>query len=112
MSWDQLGELEEYRALCAARLQHRVEVREPLVLISQIQRSGGTLLSQLFDGHPECHAHPAEIHIGKPRKWDWPRIDLTRPKTWFELLFEKPAYQFLRDGATGVRAVYQFLAPD
>ena len=28
-------------------------VHEPLVLISQIQRSGGTLLSQLFDGDPE-----------------------------------------------------------
>jgi hypothetical protein len=32
-------------------------VTSPLALISQVQRSGGTLLSQLFDGHPELHAH-------------------------------------------------------
>ncbi len=50
-----------------------VQVREPLVLISQVQRSGGTLLSQLFDGHPECHAHPGELHIG-PGKSHWPDI--------------------------------------
>ena len=35
--------------MCASR----VDVNVPLVLISQVQRSGGTLLSQLFDGHPE-----------------------------------------------------------
>ena len=51
--WEAMGEIEEYHELCRARLDHVVPVREPLVLISQIQRSGGTLLSQLFDGHPE-----------------------------------------------------------
>ena len=97
-SWDDLDELGEHAQLCATRLEHLVEVREPIVLISQIQRSGGTLLSQLFDGHPECHAHPGELHIGHPQKWDWPPLDLERPEQWFELLFEKPAYKALRDG--------------
>ena len=41
-----------------------VPVREPLVLICQAQRSGGTLLARLFDAHPQCHAHPHELHIG------------------------------------------------
>jgi LPS sulfotransferase NodH len=96
--WEDGTGIEEYRQVCAVRLDHLVEVREPLVLISQIQRSGGTLLSQLFDGHPECHAHPGELHIGKPRKWDWPPLDLGRPESWFATLFEKPAYKAVRDG--------------
>lgn len=58
------------------RRGHPVTVDQPLVLVSQIQRSGGTLLSQLFDGHPECHAHPNEIMVGKP-KWVWPDLDVT-----------------------------------
>jgi hypothetical protein len=52
---------EEYRALFAQRLAYLVPVEEPLVLISQIQRSGGTLLMRLFDGHPECHTVPHEL---------------------------------------------------
>jgi hypothetical protein len=96
--WERMDEAAEHAQLSAVRLDHLVEVREPLVLISQIQRSGGTLLSQLFDGHPECHAHPGELHIGKPRKWDWPPLDLARPESWFPTLFEKPAYKALRDG--------------
>ena len=55
--------------------------REPLVLISQIQRSGGTLLCQLFDGHPECHVDPYELKIGHPKKHNWPPLDLSRPET-------------------------------
>ena len=89
--WQELSELEEYEALCRARLEHLVEVREPLVLVSQIQRAGGTLLSQLFDGHPECHAHPHELKIGHPREHDWPPLAGADPDRWFELLFEKRA---------------------
>jgi hypothetical protein len=84
-----LGEEEEYRLLCRGRLERPVSVREPLVLISQIQRSGGTLLSQLFDGHPECHAHPKELKWGYPGKRHWPPVDLDRPDSWFPMLYEK-----------------------
>jgi hypothetical protein len=96
--WEQLGDIGEHRELCRVRLEHLVPVREPLVLVSQIQRSGGTLLSQLFDGHPECHAHPSEIYIGHPRKWEWPPLDLAQPETWFETLYEIPVELHLRDG--------------
>jgi hypothetical protein len=34
-----------------------------------VQRSGGTLLSQLFDAHPEVLAFPSELHFVKKR---WP----------------------------------------
>jgi hypothetical protein len=43
-----------------------------MLLISQVQRSGGTLLSRLLDGHPECFAHPMELKWGRPAKWNWP----------------------------------------
>ena len=96
--WEQLGEAEEYAALVRQRLEHVVPVREPLVLCSQIQRSGGTLLSQLFDGHPECHAHPHEIKIGYPREANWPPLDLAKPEEWFERLFEKKALTHFVEG--------------
>jgi hypothetical protein len=96
--WSELGELGEYRALCRARLDHVVPVREPLVLISQIYRSGGTLLSQLLDGHPECHAHPHELRIGRPTNRHWPRLDLDAPESWFDLLYERFAGKHLRRG--------------
>jgi hypothetical protein len=38
-----------------------VRVDQPLVLISQAQRSGGTLLLRLFDDHPECHVVPFQL---------------------------------------------------
>jgi hypothetical protein len=88
----------EHEALCRARIEHLVPVREPLVLISQIQRSGGTLLSQLFDGHPEVHAHPSEIYVGHPKKWNWPELDLADPVAWFPLLYERPVELHLREG--------------
>jgi hypothetical protein len=95
---DRRAALEEYRELCRVRLAHVVPVREPLVLVSQVQRSGGTLLSQLFDGHPECHAHPSEIYIGHPRKWEWPTLDLSDPGSWFDVLYESPVELHLREG--------------
>ena len=75
-----------------------VPVREPLVLISQVQRSGGTLLSQLFDGHPEVHAHPGELHIG-PGKSHWPALDPDEtPEAWFDALFERITLEFVETG--------------
>jgi hypothetical protein len=69
------------------------------VLVSQIQRSGGTLLSQLFDGHPECHAHPGELHLGHAHKLRWPSLDLgDPPERWFESLYEQKVERYLRKG--------------
>lgn len=67
-----------------------IHLPQPMVLITQIQRSGGTLLSQLFDGHPQICAHPHELHIGRPMKWNWPDLDMTaEPMVWFQALYEK-----------------------
>lgn len=48
---------------------------QQLLLITQLHRSGGTLLSQLVDGHSGIKAHPHELFIGKPEKWDWPNLE-------------------------------------
>lgn len=70
-----------------ARLNNVTLVDQPLVLISQIQRSGGTLLSQLFDGHPQCFVHPKELIWGYPTKRDWPSLNIfDKPKQLFEKL--------------------------
>jgi Sulfotransferase family len=87
-------------------------VREPLVLISQVQRSGGTLLSQLFDGHPEVHAHPGELHIG-PGKAHWPDLSLDdSADEWFDRLFERITLEFIDHGYSktteGARAAGTF----
>ena len=74
-------------------------VTSPLALISQIQRSGGSLLSQLFDGHPEIHPHPQELKLGYKKKYVWPRIDLNdNPERWFRILFEDIVIRHGKDG--------------
>jgi len=51
----------EYESALQHRLRYLVRVDQPLVLISQAGRSGGTLLLRLFDDHPECHVVPYEL---------------------------------------------------
>ena len=81
---------------CTAHIQTE---NSPLALISQIQRSGGSLLSQLFDGHPEIHAHPHELKIGFPIKYTWPQLDLNEdPKRWLETLFESSVLNHFKNG--------------
>lgn len=46
------------------------KINQDLVIIAQIQRSGGTLLSQLFDSHHEIHSYPSELRLTNP-KFDW-----------------------------------------
>ena len=87
------------QTLYQACLEHTRPVTAPLALISQIQRSGGTLLSQLFDGHPELHAHPHELKIGYPTKYTWPRLDLKdSPNRWLETLFEYSVLSHFKKG--------------
>jgi len=74
---------------------------KPLVLVSQIQRSGGSMVAQLFDNHPQCYAHPFEIHMGFPQKWDWPEFDFSdgpQAELWFSQLYEKKLKKFIKEG--------------
>ena len=84
--------------LRATRRRHLVPVDQPLVLISQVSRSGGTLLSQLFAGHPECHVRPGELLIGRPKDC-WPELDLSAgPRRWFGQLYEEELSDYAREG--------------
>ena len=76
--------------------KHVSAVTCPLVLISQAQFSGGSLLNQLFDGHPQLHVHPHEFQIGSANRYFWPKIELNKtPEQWFQTLFEDMAvYDF------------------
>ena len=85
--------------LLQGSLKNLSPVTSPLALISQIQRSGGTLLSQLFDGHPQIHAHPHELKIGKPKKYIWPEINLNDNfERWFYILFEDDTIEHFKGG--------------
>jgi hypothetical protein len=87
------------KQLYRVRLEHMTPITEPIALISQIQRSGGSLLSQLFDGHPEIYAHPDELMIGHPKKYVWPPIDLKdTPMEWFQMLFEENVIKHFSEG--------------
>ncbi len=82
-------------------VEHVHRVRQPLVLISQVERSGGSLLSQLFDGHPQIFAHPHEVKLGYPSDETWVPLD---PKLGarknFLMLFEHKNAMRMRFGYT------------
>ncbi len=93
------GEKSNLRTIEAFLVGHTAKIRAPMVLISEVQRSGGTLLSQLFDGHPDIAAHPHEIKIGHPTDEDWPLIDpaLDADKN-FGILFDSKITEMVRAG--------------
>jgi len=96
--WERLDEPGEHDPPGRPRLEHLAPVPGPLGLISQVQRAGGTLPRQPFHGHPECHAHPYELHIGHPGKAHSPPLDLDEPARWFELLYERYPRKHLVEG--------------
>ena len=86
-------------ALVEQRLRWTVPVTQPLLLCSQIQRSGGTLLTRLLDSHPMCFAHPNELRWGKPKAW--PEVDLsalTNPEAVLEEIGENWPRKFAAKG--------------
>lgn len=93
-----VSRLEESELIYRQRLEHLVDVGEPVVLISQVQRSGGTLLARLLQGHPECHGHAHELKIGHPHHRDWPALPLDAPEEWFSRLYEKHLSIHLKRG--------------
>jgi sulfotransferase family protein len=71
----------------------------PLILISQLPRSGGSLLSQLLDGHPQFLVYPWEMTIGYPVKNEWPILDMRdAPDRLFAQLFDAELGYLARKG--------------
>jgi hypothetical protein len=72
-------------------------IRCPLLLVSQISRSGGTWLSQLLDHHPQTWAHPSELRFGYSRqRWEWPDLSAVNNsvKAWQRLRYAKVEQRF------------------
>ena len=80
--------------------EEAVEVRgRPLLLISQPPRSGGSLLSQLLDGHRQLLVYPWEMTIGYPAKKTWANLDEDdSPDRIFAKLFDPSFGYFARNG--------------
>ncbi len=83
-----------------------VPLSAPVILISQVERSGGTLLSQLFDGHPDIAAYPHELRFGflDADVWPLPDTSLTADKLFLSLIdlkMRKLAKRGFRKGSTG-----------
>lgn len=63
-------------------------VREPFVLISQVPRSGGTLLMRLLDGHPQLWSVPHE--------WGTPFVEQLGEDPWSDLYDAKIGARYER----------------
>lgn len=86
-------------ALSNARLRYKKINAGPLCLISQMQRSGGSLLIQLLDGHRQLLVHPSELHIGRPGKYEWIDFEYGQsPQEIFFRMFEHPLFKFATKG--------------
>jgi sulfotransferase family protein len=95
--------LDFFERLCAVASPSRREQLAvkglPLILISQLPRSGGSLLSQLLDGHPQLLVYPWEMTIGYPVKNDWPILDMRdTPDRLFAKLFDAELVYLARKG--------------
>lgn len=67
-------------------------------MIAEVQRSGGTLFSQLLDGHSKLRVFPGEMHIAKPKN-SWPDIaPQQHPSLTFRRLVDHRCIEYARIG--------------
>jgi hypothetical protein len=97
----QLDSLDPSRGLRASRIPQLDDIEAflranhtrldaPVVLISQIQRSGGTLLSELLDSHTAIASHSNELAFANQTEESWPVLDSTLgAEKNFDLLFQE-----------------------
>ena len=84
------------------RLASVVPLEQPLLYCSQVQRSGGTLLTRLFDGHTSCYVHPNELRLGRPGAWPTAAHLHETAAAAFEALCESWPRKFSRNGYSKV----------
>lgn len=83
----------------------------PCVLISQAQRSGGSLLNQLFDGHPALAVYPMELRFGFVDQEKWPTVDSAwNAERNFRALFDLKLARQVRRGY--VKGGWQFFSTE
>lgn len=96
--------------------ENAIPLKAPLVLISQVQRSGGTLLSQLLDGHPAIAAYPHELRFGYSVADRWPAFDSSASIddnfcALFDLKFGKLMQRGFMKGEQAVETHRFFMVP-
>ena len=69
-----------------------VRVEQPMLLIAQMGRSGGTLLMRLFDAHPQCWVVPHELSTLLPDH------DLPLTAAAYDQLTPRSLYQWRKRG--------------
>lgn len=93
------GQRDNLESIAEYLRNHVAAASTPCVLISQAQRSGGSLLSQLFDSHPELAAYPMELRFGFSMTDAWPSFDLRAgAEQNFRLLFDPKLVRDTRRG--------------
>lgn len=82
--------------------KHATVSQAPVVLISQVQRSGGTLLSQLLDDHSQVANYPGELKFGPDVPEDrWPTVDFARSfESTFRCLQDHRLGKLVQEGFT------------
>jgi hypothetical protein len=96
-----LASVSDAERLLWSRWESRVVVDQSLVLISQVQRSGGTLVNMLLDGHPELHVYPYELRGGRSsaEKARWPVLDPSgTPDEWLDQISSPVLVDQFRNG--------------
>lgn len=76
-------------------LEQTVQIDHPLILISQIQRSGGSLLTQLFDHHHQVYTLPTELYCTKN---EWLRDDEINTYHKFKLRHNNHLQRYIFQG--------------
>jgi hypothetical protein len=83
----------------------------PVILVGQQQRCGGSLITKMFDSHPNLHVHPSENYFGRPYKYHWPTISPKDPLTsLWKKLCEYPLKHMSETGkiSKGNHNMYRF----
>ena len=63
-----------YLRLIFKRSREHIDYSYPLLIVSGLQRSGTTLVTQLLQNHPQILSYFSELHIGRPNKYHWPEL--------------------------------------
>ncbi len=73
--------------LILGRSKEHINYTYPLLIVSGLQRSGTSLLTQLLRNHHQILSYFSELHIGRPNKYRWPELDgLKNEKEKFKTL--------------------------
>ncbi len=104
--------LEDILQIC---LQHISPVTTPLVLLSQVSCSGGSLLGRLLDGHSNLHTYPHSFAVEAPGTGSWPEIDIKgNPEEWLKIfsratILDGIRERFKQDKADNARFPFIYL---